>query len=297
MQKAAAIHEAFPITQIRELPTLPDIYSRLVALTDTDSANISVSDIEQIIRQDPALTATLLRIVSSPLYAAHRTVVTVAQAVRLLGFDALRHLVLAVSVISLFQREQDSLLPPLGYWQHCLGTAVAARQIALQLGAEQPEEFFVAGLLHDLGKLVHSQYFSENFEKALALAATERLPLVDAEEQLFGFSHADTGGFLLAQWGLAPVLQRAVLMHHAPLPPTQEPFSRHEYVVHCADCISLGLGLGCSGSHAFPNFLPLSWEILHLSRGHLAKIVQATRAEFVALQTILLDPKPSAEHR
>ena len=143
----------------------------------------------------------MLHIVSSAQYGAYGSIRTVAQAVHLLGFDALKHVVLAASVISLFQKTDETLLPPLGYWQHSLGRAIASRHIALRMGEELPEEFFVAGLLHDLGKFGHSQHFSQCFEEALTLAASERLSLISGEERLFGFSHADIQAVFLSHIG------------------------------------------------------------------------------------------------
>ena len=85
------------------------------------------------------------------------------------------------------------------------------------------------------------------------------------------------------------MLQRTVRAQHAPPPPMTGSFSLHEHVVHCADCISIGLGLGVSGSRAFPSFQPLSWDILHLSTGNLTTIIQATKVEFSYLQSLLLN--------
>jgi hypothetical protein len=102
-----------------------------------------------------------------------------------------------------------------------------------------------------------------------------------------GFSHDQTGGLLLQRWGLAPAIQRAAAYHHAPAVEDYLPLTLHEHIVHCADIISTALGLGASGSHRLPRFVPLSWEVLRLSYGHLAEVVAATTREFAQLMDAL----------
>jgi putative nucleotidyltransferase with HDIG domain len=273
------------VERIHELPTLPEIYHRLVATIDDPFS--SIWEVERIIRQDPAMTARILRLVNSSLYGLSSPVSTVAQAVRTIGYDALKQLVLTTSVIDMFQPGQESPLSLKLYWEHCLGTAAAARQLALWVGEEHPEEFFVAGLLHDIGKLIHNQYAPEKFRAALAVAASERLTLESAEHVVLGFSHNQTGGFLIHRWGLSPAIQRAVAYHHTPSVPNRLSPTLHEHIVHCADLISIALGLGFSGSYHFPPFVPLAWEVLRLSYGHLAEVVVATKREATQLMRVL----------
>ena len=271
--------------RIHDLPTLPAIYQRVSATIDSPFA--SLWEIERIIRQDPAITARLLHFTNSPLYSLTTPVSTVADAIRTLGYDALKQLTLTTSVIDLFYNNGQSALALQAFWEHCLGTAAAARQLALWIGEEHPEEFFVAGLLHDIGKLIHNQYASDKFDAALKLAATERLTLEAAERKVFGFSHTQTGGFLVHRWGLAPAIQRAIAYHHSPAVPDLLSPTLHEHIVHCADLISISLGLGFSGSCHFPPFVPLSWEVLRLSSGHLAPVLSATKRETAQFMAIL----------
>jgi putative nucleotidyltransferase with HDIG domain len=273
------------VERIHELPTLPEIYQRLSATIDDPFS--SIWEIERIVRQDPVITARLLHFVNSPLYSVRAPVSTVAEAIRTVGYDALKQVILTTSVIDLFQQEAHGMLSLPAFWEHCLGTAAAARQLALWIGEEHPEEFFVAGLLHDVGKLIHSQYATDKFRAAVTLAASERLTLEAAERKVLGFSHTQTGGFLVHRWGLPPAIQRAVAYHHSPAVPDILSPTVHEHVVHCADLISIGLGLGFSGSCHFPPFVPLSWEVLRLSVGHLSQVLLATKREATHLMTIL----------
>jgi putative nucleotidyltransferase with HDIG domain len=274
------------VERIHELPTLPEVYQRLSSTIDKPFS--SLWEVERLIRQDPAITARLLQVVNSPLYSVGTPVATVADAIRTVGYDALKQVILTTSVIDLFQHDCPGAMSLPAFWQHCIGTASAARQLALWIGEEHPEEFFVAGLLHDIGKLIHSQHAPEKFRAALALAATERLTLEEAERKVLGFSHTQTGGFLVHRWGLPPAIQRAIAYHHAPAVPDMLSPTLHEHVVHCADLISVALGLGYSGSCHFPPFVPLSWEVLRLSFSHLADVLTTTKREVTHLIPILL---------
>lgn len=271
--------------RIHELPTLPDIYQRLSSMIDNPF--FSIWEIERIVRQDPVTTTRLLHLINSPLYSLTTPVSTVADAIRIVGYDALKQLILTTSVIDMFQQEEQGTLSLPAFWEHCLGTAAAARQLALWIGEEHPEEFFVAGLLHDIGKLIHNQYATDKFRASLQLAASERLTLEAAERRVLGFSHTQTGGFLVHRWGLSPATQRAIAYHHSPAVPDLLSPTLHEHVVHCADLISIGLGLGVSGSCHFPPFVPLSWEVLRLSPGHLAHVLSATKRDAAQFMTIL----------
>jgi putative nucleotidyltransferase with HDIG domain len=273
------------VEQVGTLPTLPEIYSRLSKAIDDPGS--SVWDAERIVREDLTITARILQLVNSPLYSLRTPVSTVAQAIRIIGYEALKQLVLTTSVIDVFHPDPQAPLSHKAYWGHCLGTAAAARHLALWIGEEHAEEFFVAGLLHDIGKLVHNQFLPEQFSSALTLASTERLSLEAAERTVLGFTHNQTGGLLVNRWSLAPAIQRAVAYHHLPAVPGLHAPTLHEHIVHCADMISIALGFGFSGSRRFPRFVPLSWEILRLSTGHLTEIARAAKQEFAYLMTIL----------
>jgi putative nucleotidyltransferase with HDIG domain len=275
------------LDRLHDIPTLPDIYQKLTRVLADQYA--SVWDIEQVIRQDPVVTTKLLRLANSSLFCLATPVSAVTEAIRTVGYDALKQLLLTTSVVDLFPQIETLPFSLKAYWEHCLGTAVAARQIAWWKGEEHLEEFFVGGLLHDIGKLVHAVIYPDRFHAALTLARRERLTLETAEYTMFGFSHAQTGGLLGYHWGLAPDTQRAIAYHHAPVPHDHQATTVHEHIIHCADLISISLGLGQSGSYAFPPFVPFAWDMLQLSSAHLAKIVAATTQETRDLLQIVFE--------
>ena len=113
------------VERIHELPTLPEVYQRLSSTIDKPFS--SIWEIERLIRQDPAITTRLLHVVNSPLYSVGAPVSTVAEAIRTVGYDALKQVILTTSVIDLFQHDCPGALSLPAFWQHCIGTAAAAR--------------------------------------------------------------------------------------------------------------------------------------------------------------------------
>ena len=130
---------------------------------------------------DQTLTARLLRLVNSPFYGFAQKVTTVSRAVGLIGFEALRNLVFSTSVMNLFKGDESATFRPSEFWKHSIGAAIAAKNIARRLGEKQVEEFFVAGLMHDIGKLVHHEFLPDEFCRAGELALERDILLREAE--------------------------------------------------------------------------------------------------------------------
>ena len=164
----------------------------------------SALQLASAILEDQALTARLLRLVNSPFYGFPRQIATVTETLTILGFRPVQHLLLTATVVDLLQAEETPEFSPVGLWQHAVGTAVAARLLARTAGYEAHEAVFVAGLLHDVGKLIQHQCLRPEFLEALALARDGDLPLHEAETRVWGFDHTQVGRALLLQLGDSP---------------------------------------------------------------------------------------------
>ena len=141
---------------------------------------------------------------------------------------------------------------------------------------------------------MHNQYCPELLRAVLTLAATERLTMQAAEQEVFGFSHAHPGGHLAASWQLSPTIQRVVAPHHTPQDSHHGLPTLQAHVVHCANIINHRPGLGESGNRWMPSLMARSWEILHLAPNHLAEIVVKTKREFSDLINGILGYNGSA---
>ncbi len=243
-----------------QLATLPDIFYKLnAAIEDPDC---TFDDIGEIISVDPGLTARLLRIVNSAFYGFSTQVETVTHALTIIGTDQLAQLVLATSVMGQFKGIPSGLIDMESFWRHSIATGLAARSIAALSGEYNVERFFVAGLLHDIGRLVLCIKVPDEAEKTFKRAeASEKLLCIE-EQKVFGFDHAELGGRLLKAWSLPDRLVESVTFHHSPGKSQHHP--QETAVVNLADAIAYSLKLGSSGEAVIPPLEPKSWEMIGL---------------------------------
>lgn len=201
------------VMQLRDLPSLPEVAARVLQVVDNPRS--SAADLGRAISLDPALTARLLRLANSALYGYAGRIGTAVQAVTLLGFAQVRSLVLTVSILDVFLRSREKqVIPHREFWQHCIACAVAARTLARAKRICPPEEAFVAGLLHDLGKIVLATVIPDPYREVVARAEAEGCLLAAAEQGTLGLTHAVVGGWATAKWQLPASLVGAVERHH-----------------------------------------------------------------------------------
>lgn len=201
------------VGRLDRLPSLPAIYSRLVTLLDNPVT--STQAIGALISRDIALTAHLLKIVNSAFFGLAQRVDQPCEAVAYLGMDTLKAVVLTAGIF-----EQWSVDPASGFCmetaaEHGQKVASAARLIAETEGASRAvaDECFIAGLLHDVGKLVLACNLPDRF---VPLAAVEKSDLLADEIENFGTTHAEIGGYLLGLWGLPTAVVESARLHHTP---------------------------------------------------------------------------------
>lgn len=226
---------------IRRLPPLPTTLGDLVdKLNNPDS---SIQDITSRIRTDPSLTTRLLRMANSAFYGARSYITEAERAVIVLGFRTTRNLVAAAAVASHFSGFQNiHSFSAQGMYRHSLAVAVFCQTVAMHLGMGTltPEEYFVAGLLHDIGRIPLAQLYKEHraeFEGAVYdLAALHAL-----EQDLFGVGHPAVGGMVADHWKLPEIYRDLITGHHEPAAAAA---SRVTALVTLADRWANGQGIG-----------------------------------------------------
>ncbi len=233
------------VRQVRELPALPETVLRVMQITEDPKA--SIADVAKALVSDQALAARVLKLANSAFYGSSRRIGTVSDAVVILGMRTTRNLVMAASCEALLEGEVAGYgLPRGALLRHSLACASAAQALAKRARYRGMEEAFVAGLLHDIGKVVMNAYQCDQFGEVLA-KVSGGVTYAEAERAVFGFDHAEAGGCLLERWNLPLPLVSAVRHHHAPLDaPGDSPLP---CLVHAADavCLALGIGLGLNG--------------------------------------------------
>ena len=247
------------LKRVPDLPTLPHIASQLLQMVY--SADCSIPEIGSVIEHDPALTANLLKAVNSPLYGVRHNVTNISRALVLLGLREIVNLVSGLMVFKVFRKpEQNSLFDRKGFWLHSSACAVLSRTIAKTIGASLSGEEFIAGLVHDIGKIVLAQYFHDDFEHALHIAAAKQISLYEAEIRVFNISHAEVGAWIAKKWHLPASIVEAIEYHHAPQKAHNPVLVS---IVHTANLLCKVCEIGNSGcNHGYSITDDTGWRIL-----------------------------------
>ena len=260
------------IRQVQDLPSLPIAVTRVIQLTNDPKAGLS--DVAHALASDQGLAARVLKLANSAYYGSSRRIGTVSEAVVILGMRTTRNLTLATSCQDMLEREVSGYFLPRGaLWQHSLACAAAAQNLARRAHFRGTEEAFVAGLLHDIGKVIMSAYLKAEFAQVLTRVAKGRSTFSDAEREALGFDHAEVGARLLEHWNLPPTLVTAVRYHHAPSKAPENPLAA---LVHVADtiCLTLGIGLGVDGMAYTLD--PNALTMLHLTEDDFEQVASQT---------------------
>ncbi len=248
------------IKQNVELASLPEIIVKLNQVVDDPFS--TAQDISDIISEDPSLTARLLRIVNSPFYGFPSQIDTVSLAVTIVGTQQLRLLALASSTIRQFANLPNQFVTMETFWRHSFSVAVVARTIASKAGQADSEQYFIAGLLHDLGSLIIYSTIPTLATEAIAHARRKEIPLYQAERAVFGFDHAMVGATLLRRWNLPEPLVEAVACHHELGEIEATP--RLKAVTHLANVFANPLNPSLLLYRHTLEADPQAWEILEL---------------------------------
>ena len=249
------------VHKVKRVSSLPAIFLKVNELINDPTS--SATDLGQVIEKDQALTSRLLRLANSAFYGFPGKIETVSRAVSIIGFKQLQELVLAMSVRSMFSGfGRNSPINMHSFWQHSIACGIASRTLAILKGVKTPESYFVAGFLHDLGRLILLEHYPEKYADAFEVANRESTLLYDVERDVFGFSHADVGGELIKNWRLPVALAEAVSFHHYPWQAKEYPDLTA--VVHVANIAVHAWSFGFSGDELLPAFSREAWELTGL---------------------------------
>lgn len=193
------------------IPSLPDVVLQVLRLVNDKGAEIQ--QFEDLLKNDGPLVAKMLRVVNSPFYAVQSHVTSIGQAVMVLGFRSLRSLVLAASTANYMERDYACYgYKPKGLWSHAIAVASGSRTLAkfLRQSADLREEVFVAGLLHDIGKMLLAPYLTE----AGAEFTDQHASSAEFEQQILGIDHQEAGALIAEKWNLSPMVREVLRSHH-----------------------------------------------------------------------------------
>ena len=243
------------------VPPLPDFVVRLLGVLNKPETE--PSQLESYLQNDQVLVAKLLGMVNSPFYGLNRTVTTIKDAVMVLGFRGVRSLVLASSTARFLQCDYSCYgHSSKGLWQHAVCVAAGARQLAPHAGldAEAREQLFVAGLLHDIGKLLLAPYLTEKHRNGEPHAE----PSPALERELVGIDHSEAGALVCAKWNLSREVQELLTSHHDDTLQLDPDLRVWAACVRLADSVAHELGHGYEADRA-PGAAPDEEDIAALN--------------------------------
>jgi HD-like signal output (HDOD) protein len=271
------------LQKIAYLPTMPQVLFKIEeALRDEMSA---ADRIGAIVSQDPALTASVLRVANSVVYRGRlsKRIASVPQAVARLGFTEVKRICMSSALIRAFEGFGAGI-NHIEFWRHCLTVGLATRIFRRSsrepnlLTEKEVDDAFVAGLLHDVGMLVMDQFFPEQFAKVREHADASGVPLAAAENQVLGIHHGEIGGTLLASWHLPDTVVDAITWHHDP----DRAAAAHRTVaqmVHLADFICVNQSIGDTLEGFYDDFSPGAWHDLGLSVDQVPQMLEDLKDE------------------
>jgi len=201
------------IEKIKELPTLPDVVFKVNEVVNDPST--SATDLESVISRDQAIAAKVLKLVNSAFYGLPGRVDTLSRAIPLLGFSTVRNIVMSVSIFDLGSISEFDVKQ---FWRHSFATSTAARAIARADGLPDAETQSLAGLLHDMGKVLLFQHFGSHYQVVLEMMQTKGITFLQAEKSLYSIDHALVGATIAEKWTFPPNLAAAIGFHHNPEP-------------------------------------------------------------------------------
>jgi HD-like signal output (HDOD) protein len=202
------------VKTIIQLPVLPTLAMEVVDMVE--NPRTSASQLGKVISTDQALTGKVLKIANSPFYGFPKKISTVDFAIIVLGFDALKEIVISISLISSLQKRSDAYFDSKQFWDHAITTGVIARRLGRDTKYRVSGEVFVGGLLHDMGISVMHRNFPNEFKRIVDITRETELSFIEAEESVLGVTHAEIGGWLAERWNLPESLCEAVAAHHHP---------------------------------------------------------------------------------
>ena len=241
---------------IRQLPPFPSTVDKVMEICG--ESNTSPTDLTKVISLDPVLTGKIMQLVNSAYFSLSRDIISLVRAVIMLGMNTVKNLVLGATVLNAFgKRRNFRALNMDMFWEHSLGVGVIAKLIAKKRNMDNTllEGYFIAGLLHDIGKIPLNSRFSNDYVNIIKVSEKEPQPLFMSEKKLLGIDHTHVGNLIAEKWKLGEEISDSITYHHTP-ETYQGVQNDMLFTVILSDYYANITGIGFSGNHYVENFYP-----------------------------------------
>ncbi len=271
---------ATAIANLGEIATLPEVTVKIIQIVENPKS--TARDLHDVIRNDPALSSRLLKVVNSAFYGLPGQIASIDRAIVLLGLSAVKNISIAASMTHLFSAGGNiEGFSGLEVWRHSVAVGVASRLLTAAQGRPAVEESFLAGLIHDLGLLVERQVHGKSLGEVIKRNAQEGTNFCELEREIIGADHQAFGMALGTKWRFPMPLCMAIGYHHRPM--DLAAVNRElAMLVHVADTIACRCGIGFSATAAHDEYDAEMLSALHLDQGAVDEVA-AKLPEQVAL--------------
>lgn len=250
------------LEQVTELISLPEVYLKISNLMDDPSSQ--VDDFARIIRLDPNLSVTVLKVVNSAFYGFAGQIDNISRAVNMMGIGQLNIIALSVSAISALDALEypGDIVPLKSLWRSSLFSGVLCRQLAIQRGINKSERLFVIGLLHEIGHLVLYTKFSDLAKEAIQSANDSHINIQEAEQRLLGCHYGNIGAMLMEKWNLPQQFQ--LITSNQPTPQNAEEDKTETALLHIAHAYATNQ-FSYNGKSINEMIHPDAWDIAQIT--------------------------------
>ncbi|MEW8505059.1 MAG: HDOD domain-containing protein [Candidatus Thiodiazotropha sp.] len=279
------------VEDIGKLVSLPEVVIQVNQLME--QPNCSSVKLAEIISSDVDISARLLKLVNSPFYGLRSQVDTISRAVTIVGTHELQNLAFSAAAVRSFSGIPENLVNMDDYWRHAIATGVMSQMLASQSNALHSERLFVAGMLHDIGRLVIYLALPDRAVEILEITSGDEWILIDAEERVLEFNHMDVGAALMKSWHLPESLISVAKYHHRPTWATE--FELDVAIVHIALAIARGEMSGLSTEEMLWAIEPDVWDAVGLDPEQVSpQVNEMLRTSLNTMEMILA---PTAQKR
>lgn len=229
---------------VENLPTLPVVIRQILSLIGNPRSNMG--QIAEIISKDPSISGRVVRLVNSAFYGMRGRTNTIQKAVVILGVNTVKNITLGASVIKTFENDPGPFVAVRSkFWTHSFAVAQASKLLAQKLKYAEPDDYFIAGLLHDIGVLIMDQFFHNRFIEVFKRSSMNKEGLTESELVVTGSNHCVIGEFIAQKWKIPPFMAHVMRYHHSPLALPMEAAADADKinVVHVTDALVRSLNI------------------------------------------------------
>lgn len=269
------------INKINDLPMLPELAREM--LNDLNNDDVSLETIAEKVSMDQSIAAKVIQLANTSYYGNNSKVVTIQQAVSMLGTKNLKNLIRTSIFTNNLPIARCRGFDNKAFWRHNIATAICAELISRTLHMKH-DFAFTAGLLHDIGRLVLVSKFPQKYEHVIRCATDNDCSLLEAERAILGVDHVGVGLILALQWNFSDAIQDAIRGHHAP---DDKELNSVASIVHIANSIVHALDLSESEEELVPPISPFAWDLVGLNEDAYLAIFHETELRFNAMNQLL----------